>query len=125
MSLSYDDKESTTPQLGPSQSKGVVFQLMAICSYVVFPQQGRAREVFRRLSRIRNCEVVPAENRSLMILLTDTETVADEQALQQQLNSIEDIECMALTFGEVDPETGVADPQRAVQTSRLDQPDAE
>ncbi len=98
---------------------------MPICSYVVFPQQDKAQEVARRLGEIPNCEVVPAENRSLMILVTDTETAADEQVLQRQLNSIEDIECMALTFGEVDPDTGVSDPLREVQASRYNQPEAE
>ncbi len=98
---------------------------MPVCSYVVFPQRGKAQEVARRLSQIPNCEVVPAENQALMILVTDTETAADEQALQQRLSSIEDIECMALTFGEVDPDSGVGDPLREAEASRYDRPNAE
>jgi nitrate reductase NapAB chaperone NapD len=96
---------------------------MPVCSYVVFPQQGKAQEVARRLSEIPNCEVVPAENRSLMILVTDTETAADERALQQRLDSIEAIECMAITFGEVDPDSGVGDPLREAQASQYGRPD--
>ena len=75
---------------------------MPICSYVVFPRQGRGLQVARRLGGIPGCSVQAAEDSDLLLLLTETAEEEAEVALQQTLEKVEDLECMVLTFGEVD-----------------------
>ena len=83
---------------------------MPICSYLVVPQAGATTRVGRRLSALRGCDVVEAENRDLLILVTDTPDLEAEEALRREVEEMEGIEALLLTFGEIDPETELADP---------------
>ena len=79
---------------------------MPICSYLVFPQPGTRQKLAETLSQLPGCQVLPADNREdVMVLVTETETPAEEDALQNALKAMADIQCLVLTFGEVAEET--------------------
>lgn len=81
---------------------------MPICGYLVYPAPGKSGKLRRTLETIAGCEVRPAENRDLLVLVTDTPDEEHEQALQEKLKSIPSIQCLALSFahGEEGLETG-------------------
>lgn len=83
---------------------------MPICSYLVIPERGAAREVERCLGEIPGCDVVRARNRDLLILVTDTPGLEEESELREEVEDLEGIQALLLTFGEIDPETTVGDP---------------
>lgn len=83
---------------------------MAICSYLVIPARGAAVDVAARLSALPGCEVVRAENRELLILLTESGSPEEEESLRQQVEAVDGIHALILTFGDIDPETPVGDP---------------
>ena len=72
---------------------------MPIKSYLAHPHQGKKLELIQTLSSIKHCEVIPAENKDLLILITDTESNSQEDNLQEQLNTIESIKLLALVSG--------------------------
>lgn len=74
---------------------------MGVCSYVVRPVDGQLQGMVRRIQALERCEVRVAENREVAILVTDTDSDSEEQALQAQLREIEQIQFLALTFGEL------------------------
>jgi nitrate reductase NapAB chaperone NapD len=74
---------------------------LPILSYLVLPVVGAADQVARRLTAIPGCEVARAENRDLLILVTETSGDAEEQALRASLAELEGIRSMSLTFGDV------------------------
>ncbi|MGA1199208.1 MAG: hypothetical protein ACO36I_22165 [Candidatus Latescibacterota bacterium] len=75
---------------------------MAICSYLVFPKPGTYPTLTQTLTGLSGCNVRPAENRDdVMVLVTETDTKEEESILQDTLKDIQDIQCLVLTFGEV------------------------
>ena len=79
---------------------------MAICSYLVFPKPGTRSTLPQTLINLPGCDVLPADNRDdVMVLVTDTENKEQETTLQDTLKDIQDIQCLVLTFGEVNHAT--------------------
>ena len=77
---------------------------MPVCSYLVHSQPGRRTDVANRLEQIPGCEATPADQHDLIVLVTATDTVEEEAALQKSLESVEGIQNIALTFGDVSQE---------------------
>lgn len=78
---------------------------MPVCSYLVIPERGATEACAERLSALPGCEVVRAENRDVLLLVTETAGPAEERALRDALASIPGIRSLVLTFGELDTET--------------------
>ena len=72
---------------------------MPVCSYLVTPSHGRCQEISSALSSLKGIDVFPAEDRELIVMVTDTEDQASEDRLQEELQQLDGIECMALSFG--------------------------
>ena len=72
---------------------------MPIKSYLAHPQQGKKMELLQTLAAMDYCEVIPAENKDLLILVTDTESNNQEDDLQDKLNTIKSIKLLALVSG--------------------------
>lgn len=83
---------------------------MPICSYLVIPDDGATDRVLGRLAEIPECDAVRAENRDVVILVTDTPGLEEEHALRTRVEALEEIRALLLTFGEIDPRSDVADP---------------
>ncbi len=74
---------------------------MPICSYLVISEDGATEKVRERLARLRGCNPVRAENRDVLILVTDTPGLAEESDLRRSVEAIEGIQSLLFTFGEI------------------------
>lgn len=83
---------------------------MPICSYLVIPREGDVDRVHGRLADLPECEVVRAENQDVLILVTETEGLEEEEELRSSVEAMDGIQALLLTFGEIDPDTPLADP---------------
>ena len=83
---------------------------MPICSYLVIPEDGAVAGVAERLTALPGCDVVSAENRDVLILVTETPDLAEESALRHRVEALEGIQALLLTFGEIDPDAPIGDP---------------
>ncbi len=78
---------------------------MPVCSYLVFPRPG-ASGLAGRLATLPGCLVTPAENAEVLILVTETADETADEELRDTLRLEDDIQCLVLTFGEVDQDPG-------------------
>jgi nitrate reductase NapAB chaperone NapD len=81
-----------------------------ICSYVVFPAPGRTDVLARTLGDFEGCTVEVAENREMLLLVTETSSPEADRVLRTRVEAEPDIEALVLAFGEIDPETEEGDP---------------
>ncbi len=70
-----------------------------IKSYIAWPLPGKAAELQSQLLQIPGCQVLPAENRELLLLITDTPTEPAEKLLAAQLEALPNIQCLSLVAG--------------------------
>jgi hypothetical protein len=86
---------------------------MPIKSYLAYPVRGRRDDVTDAVRALPGCQVIPAVNRDLLVIVTDTPDEAAEEALQQALARLESLEGLALVAGLGDADTDSALPQEA------------
>jgi nitrate reductase NapAB chaperone NapD len=75
---------------------------MAVCSYLIITRTNATDRVLARLNALEGCEAVRAENREVILLVTETASPDDERTLRQRVEAIEEIASAVLTFGELD-----------------------
>jgi hypothetical protein len=76
-----------------------------IKSYIAWPAPGKTAALESALLALPGCEVLPAENRDLLLLVTDTAGEAEEKALGAALEEIESLQCLSLVAGVTEKET--------------------
>lgn len=81
---------------------------MPIKSYLVHAADGRRDELTRALRALPGCAVVPATNRNVAIVVTDTADEAAEQRLQNSLARVPGLQGLTLVAGLADPDPGEA-----------------
>lgn len=72
---------------------------MPIKSYLAHPFEGKKTELIAELSALSFCEVIPADNKELLILVTDTDNNEDEELLKQQLETVGHLKLLTLVSG--------------------------
>ena len=72
---------------------------MPVKSYLAHPQQGMKSKLAEELSAIDHCEVIIAENKNLIVLVTDTNNNLEEELLKEKLDSIDSLELLAMVSG--------------------------
>lgn len=70
-----------------------------IKSYIAWPRTGSGAALTEKLATLPGCEVHGAENRDILLLITDTRDDSAEDALQTELGRIEALECLTLVAG--------------------------
>ena len=75
---------------------------MPVFSYLAYPKQGAKDQLIKELSALEYCEITPADNEQILILVTDTPDKDQEKALQKKLKSLKSLESLGMTFGHVD-----------------------
>ena len=75
---------------------------MPVMSYLAYPVDGRRRELVDALTAVPGCHVLPADNRDLLVLVTDTPNDHAERDLQERLQGIASLACLTLVFGHGD-----------------------
>jgi hypothetical protein len=72
---------------------------MPVFSYLAYPAQGAKDELLKDLAALEYCEVTPAENEELLILVTDTPDEEKEKVLQKKLEGLKSLQSLGMTFG--------------------------
>ena len=75
---------------------------MPIFSYLAYPIQGAKERLLNDLAALDYCEVTPAENKEVLILVTDTPDEETEKKLLKKLKALKSLESLGMTFGHTD-----------------------
>ena len=75
---------------------------MPIFSYLAYPVQGAKQQLQSDLAALDFCEVTPAQNEEVLILVTDTPDAETEKKLQEKLKTLKSLESLGMTFGHTD-----------------------
>jgi len=75
---------------------------MPVFSYLAYPVRGAKEALLNDLEALDHCEVMPAENEEVLILVTDTPDEEKEKALQKKLKELKSLQSLGMTFGHTD-----------------------
>ena len=75
---------------------------MPIFSYLAYPVQGAKEQLINDLATLDFCEVTPAQNEAVLVLVTDTPDEETEKKLQEKLKTLKSLESLGMTFGHTD-----------------------
>ena len=76
---------------------------MPVKSYLAYPHDGRKTELIQSLSALSGCEVIPAENHDLLVLVTETEDNFQEKELREKLDAIDSMKLLTMVSGFTTP----------------------
>ena len=72
---------------------------MSIKSYLAHPHDGKKTELITDLTKLGGCEVIPAENEDLLIVVTDIDDDTEDKKLKEQIESIASLKLLAMVSG--------------------------
>ncbi len=72
---------------------------MPILSYLALPRDGAMDQLCTDLSGLEYCEVIPADNQEVVVLVTDTPDEKTEKVLRETLKKIPSLQSLSMTFG--------------------------
>ena len=72
---------------------------MPIKSYLAHPHEGRKEELVEAISKITQCEVIPAGNKEILVVVTETEDKIEEEVLKEKLDAIASLKLLAMVSG--------------------------
>ena len=72
---------------------------MPIFSYLAMPREGARSALCRELSALEFCQIIPAENQDVVVLITDTPDERSEQRLQSAIKALPSLQSLSLAFG--------------------------
>ena len=75
---------------------------MPVFSYIAYPVKGAKEKLLDALADLTYCEVLPAENEEIIVLVTDTPDDEKEKSLQEKLKRLDSLESLGMTFGHTD-----------------------
>jgi nitrate reductase NapAB chaperone NapD len=75
---------------------------MPVFSYLAYPAKGAKEELLNELAALDHCEVMPAENEEILILVTDAPNEEQEQELQKKIKQLKSLQSLGMTFGHGD-----------------------
>lgn len=72
---------------------------MPIKSYLAHPHDGKKNELIKALSQFTSCDIIPAENKDLLIIVTDTDNKVEDQQLKEKIEAIDSLKLLAMVSG--------------------------
>ena len=72
---------------------------MPIKSYLAHPHDGKKNSLIEAINAMEYCEVIPAENENLLIVVTDTESEEQEENLKEKIENLESLKLLAMVSG--------------------------
>ncbi|WP_109300958.1 hypothetical protein [Aquimarina sp. AU474] len=72
---------------------------MPIKSYLAHPHEDKKEDLIEALSTIEQCEIMAAQNKDVLILITETENKAEEAILKEKLDAIKSLKLLAMVSG--------------------------
>lgn len=86
---------------------------MPVCSYLVITERNRVDSVGSRLAAHPSCQITPARNRNVLLLVTETSDPEEERTVRKWVEETDGVVALALTFGEIQADPS-PDGQRAL-----------
>jgi nitrate reductase NapAB chaperone NapD len=77
---------------------------MPVFSYLATPMSGAKEALCADLSALPYCEVIPADNQDVVVVVTDTPDETAEKTLQKRLHNLKSLQSLSLAFGYDDKE---------------------
>ncbi len=75
---------------------------MPVFGYLAIPNKGAIKELQAELSALPHCKVIPADNREVLVLVTDAPGESEDKKLQKRLRAIPSLQSLSMTFGHGD-----------------------
>jgi nitrate reductase NapAB chaperone NapD len=72
---------------------------MPIKSYLAHPHDGKKEELQQAISLLDGCEIIPAENENVLVVVTETANDADDKNLKETIETINSLKLLALVSG--------------------------
>jgi nitrate reductase NapAB chaperone NapD len=72
---------------------------MPVLSYIALPKTGEKNELLKALNSMQFCDAFPADNKDILILVTDTPDKSTDKELHAQLKNLPTLESLSMTFG--------------------------
>lgn len=72
---------------------------MSIKSYLAYPYEGKIGELQEALKQLDHCEIIPAENIDLLVVVTDTATRSEDDTIKEKIEAITSLQTLALVSG--------------------------
>ena len=75
---------------------------MPVFSYLAYPEKDKKQQLITELSSFEYCEVNPADNKDVIILITDAPDVDTDKELQKKIQALDSLQSISMTFGHTD-----------------------
>ncbi len=72
---------------------------MPLFSYLAIPRNGAKKRLCAELAVFKYCQVIPADNYDVLVVITDTPDETTEKSLQASLKSLPSLQSLSLAFG--------------------------
>ena len=72
---------------------------MPIKSYLAHTHDGKKQHLIDALSALKECEVMPATNENVLVVVTDTSDDASEELLKEKIEKIDSLKLLAMVSG--------------------------
>lgn len=72
---------------------------MPIKSYIAIPKHGKKAKLLGELDSLKGCETVPAENKEVIVVITETESDEQDKTMQDNLNTLEYLAHLTMVAG--------------------------
>lgn len=72
---------------------------MPIKSYILHYEENKKEALLNNLQNLPNCEVIPAQNQDVIIVVTDTDSEEKDSELYNQLLEIKGLKHLSLVSG--------------------------
>ena len=72
---------------------------MPIKSYLAHPFEDKKEELQQEISLLEGCEIIPAENKNVLVVVTETRGDAEDKILKETIEAIKSLKLLALVSG--------------------------
>ncbi|MDW3196781.1 MAG: hypothetical protein R8G66_30680 [Cytophagales bacterium] len=72
---------------------------MPVKSYIIVPHTDQKQQLVAEIRKISSCEIYPAENQEVLVLITDTSNEDEEQQLYRNVENNKKIRHITLVSG--------------------------
>jgi len=72
---------------------------MPIKSYILHCKEEKKEQLLIKLQKLTNCEVIPAQNKEVIVIVTDTKSEEKDKELYNKLLEMQELKHMSLVSG--------------------------
>ncbi|MCG8473933.1 MAG: chaperone NapD [Cytophagales bacterium] len=72
---------------------------MHIKSYIAYPVQGLKEQLIQELQTFESCEVIPAQNEDILIIVSEAESIQKEEQMLEKINELKSLQFLSMIAG--------------------------